>query len=226
MMQQRLQTASKVGALIIMLLQGLLGNVISFLPQVVDTALAFTRPTDITIPVTTTQTCPITRNFLVYQGYNIVLSDLYIGDATRFHIFDTVGGSKVNFYNANSSLGGATFQAISNAKFKDTSQVTWAYAIASVNGHKQGLNNRSEMSAQAVFKLKATSYANMNAGAQSYQQVTNFDPSNGSYTVQNGQYVGQGSPTSVTAPDECANVYVAFCGDGVRDNGAQGAIYE
>lgn len=89
-MQKSLRTTVKLATLALVLLQGLLGNVISFLPQVVDTALAFTRPTNLNIPVTTTQTCPITRNFLVYQGYDIVLSDLYIGDATRFHVFDTV----------------------------------------------------------------------------------------------------------------------------------------
>lgn len=38
--------------------------------------------------------------------------------------------------------------------------------------------------------------------------------------------MGQGSPTPLPIPDECVNITMAFCGDGVVDNGTQGDIYE
>lgn len=56
--------------------------------------------------------------------------------------------------------------------------MTWTYATIDFPGHKAGLNNRSQLSAQIVYKMQGTSYANQNTGSQSYQQVTNFNPAN------------------------------------------------
>lgn len=151
------------------------------------------------------------HNVLVYQGRTITLYDKVNGSANDFVKF-VHNQSSIDGYNFNSIFGGLSFDVISDAKPKTFSSVYWVSDTTAPTNH---MNSRMTLASQLVYKVKPLSFTDQSTSNASVLVTTSLNPLN----QQTLFLQGSGSPSQPSVQNECQNIYVAYCGDGVKDNG-------
>ena len=77
------------------------------------------------------------------------------------------------------------------------------------------MNSRMTLASQLVYKVKPLSFTDQSTSNASVLVTTSRNPLN----QQTLFLQGAGSPSQPSVQNECQNIYVAYCGDGVKDNG-------
>lgn len=168
-------------------------------------------PNTISSPLSQNSCLGAWHNVLVYKGKTITLYDKVNGSANDFVKF-VHNQSSIDGYNFSNIFGGLSFDIISDAKPKTFSSVYW---VSDTTTPINRMNSRMTLASQLVYKVKPLSFTNQSTSSTSILVTTSLNPLN-----QQTLYLqGAGTPSQPTVQNECQNIYVAYCGDGVKDNG-------
>ncbi|HNG97303.1 MAG TPA: hypothetical protein PLW93_03460, partial [Candidatus Absconditabacterales bacterium] len=189
---------------------------LSLLPSLPAAAAGTVTPN----PVGNVETsCPgYLQSILVYKGKSIRVYDKMTASSSNY-VKIVHNQSTIDWYNGpNNTFSNPVFNIISDAKPKNISTVYWVYQDITVNNHA---NDRATVAAQFVYKLMPLIFPNeVTDNKYPILVTTNISPLN-----QSTQYKkGSGTPVEGVVNNECQNIYVGYCGDGVVDNGTQNFV--
>ncbi len=160
--------------------------------------------------------CDITSNVVYYEGtQGIYPADNFDGD-TWFHWKISTATQNSWYSIANNGLFNApSFQFASNGKPKNQWTITAvaATSAASIGTTIPAWYQRSQIAAQIIYHIKRRSYVDGGLPVPIYFTPVGWSTQNVSMNISP-------NASSTQEENECRNIHVAFCGDGIRDNGS------
>lgn len=189
---------------------------LSLLPSLPAAAAGTVTPN----PVGNVETsCPgYLQSILVYKGKSIRVYDKMTASSSNY-VKIVHNQSTIDWYNGpNNTFSNPVFNIISDAKPKNISTVYWVYQDITVNNHA---NDRATVAAQFVYKLMPLIFPNeVTDNKYPILVTTNISPLNQSTQYKKWSW----TPVEGVVNNECQNIYVWYCGDGVVDNGTQNFV--